>query len=464
MKRFLTLFCTLTVLCIALCTTAAATDFDAAAQELASIGMFRGTGESFELDREPTRAEAAVMLVRLYGAEEQAQADYAGGVITHPFTDVPDWTAPYVAWLYTNGLTKGMSDTTFGSANVCTDLNYTTFLLRALGYQDGVDFAYNDALTFAQELGFYDAETFAGPFLRDDLAALTYQALATSVKSGDTYLLKQLIANGAVDADAARPMTEKMDAWHSLFELVSEEQTAFECNTVMNCDALLTLNDTDTTEISMSTTTYIAQIGDDENLQYAEVATTEYMGIPATSSIYIKDGWIYSASYLGETPLAQYKCPTSFELISEEALTTDNNVGSLPSYGGILSLDDITVENKFGSTVYTLNMSDANLAPALMDLVSGLDTESMGEIKSFTFENIRIIYTFDANRQLQTSNMSFSFCLETISYEDEEPMHVRFEAQYDISITYTAWNEDVKIIFPDFSGYQEITEEDYVYA
>lgn len=460
MKRFLPLFCTLMVLCTALCATAAAADFDAVAQELSDIGMFRGTGESFELDREPTRAEAAVMLVRLYGAEAQAKTDYADGVITHPFTDVPNWTAPYVAWLYTNGLTKGTSDTTFGSASVCTDLNYTTFLLRALGYQDGVDFAYKDALSFAQELGFYNAEAFAGPFLRDDLAALTYQALATSVKSGDTYLLAQLIANGAVDADAAQPMTEKMDAWYSLSKMMPVEQTAFECDTVVNCDGQLTINGTDTTDMSMNTATYTALISNDETLQYAELSTTDYMGIPTTSAIYIKDGWIYSASYLASIPLEQYKIPFSVDLISEEDLAADDSASSISGFGGILSFDDITVEKTSESVSYTL-ISNTNLAPALTDVISDLDVESMGEISSFGFENIQLIYTFDANGQLKTINLNFSFSMEAVSYEGGEPVHMCLGAQYDISITYTAWNEDVKISFPDFSCYQEISEDDY---
>lgn len=461
MKRFLFLFCTLMVFCAVLCTTAVAADFDGIAQKLSAIGMFRGTGESFELDREPTRAEAAVMLVRLYGAEEKAQADYANGTITHPFTDVPNWTAPYVAWLYTNGLTKGMSDTTFGSTDICTDLNYTTFLLRALGYQDGVDFNYKEALSFAQELGFYNAETFAGPFLRDDLAALTYQALATNVKSGDTYLLAQLIATGAIDADAAQPMTEKMDAWHAFLKMIPNEPTALECNTVMNCDAVFTLDDTETTDMSVHTTTYTAQIGNDESLQYAEIAEVEYMGIPATSAIYIKDGWLYSAYYLGEVPLGQYKYLIS-DLISEEDLTTDNTVVSLLNYGGILSFEGVTVENNPESTVYTIHMSSTNLVPILTELTSGLDTESMGEITSFQYENIRMIYTFDTNGQLQATDMSFSLHMEIVSYEYGESVQMCLDAQYDISITYLAWNEDVVITFPDFSDYLDASEEDYV--
>jgi len=51
--------------------------------------------------------------------------------------------------------------------------------------------------------------------------------------------------------------------------------------------------------------------------------------------------------------------------------------------------------------------------------------------------------------------------METVSYEDVEPVHMRFDAQYDVTITYTAWNEDVKIAFPDFSGFEEISEEEY---
>ena len=173
MKRFWRMIAATMVLAAALCVGACASDFDAAAEDLSAIGMFRGTGTGFELDRAPTRAEAAIMLVRLYGAEEEAAADYAAGKMNHPFKDVPSFAAPHVAWLYEKGLTKGMSADTFGATDGCSAQNYTTFLLRALGYQDGEDFAYADALTFAQEKGFYTPFLFGGDFLRDDLAGVT---------------------------------------------------------------------------------------------------------------------------------------------------------------------------------------------------------------------------------------------------------------------------------------------------
>ena len=97
MKRFLSLLFTTLLLSAALCVTASASDFDAAAEDLSAIGMFRGTEKGFELDRAPTRSEVAIMLVRLYGAEESAKEAYEAGEITHPFTDVSEFTSPYVA-------------------------------------------------------------------------------------------------------------------------------------------------------------------------------------------------------------------------------------------------------------------------------------------------------------------------------------------------------------------------------
>lgn len=76
MKRFLTSLVTVLLLTMALTVAASASDFDAVAKDLSAIGVFRGTEAGFELDRAPTRSEAAIMLVRLYGAEEQAAADY----------------------------------------------------------------------------------------------------------------------------------------------------------------------------------------------------------------------------------------------------------------------------------------------------------------------------------------------------------------------------------------------------
>ena len=128
-----------------------------------------------------------------------------------------DWTVKSVERKYdTNGITNGTTATTYGSAKPCSAQNYTVFLLRALGYKDGTDFQYADALAFAQEKGFYSPELFSGTFLRDDLAALTYQGLAADMADGETYLLDSLVKSGAVDAGAAKTITDKIEAYRAM--------------------------------------------------------------------------------------------------------------------------------------------------------------------------------------------------------------------------------------------------------
>lgn len=131
MKRILTILAATLLLTAAMAGTASASSYDSVAEELSAIGVFRGTAGGFELDRAPTRSEAAIMLVRLYGAEDEAKAAYEAGEISMPFTDVSETAAPSVAWLYSQGITNGTSATTFGASSPCSAKMYCAFLLRA---------------------------------------------------------------------------------------------------------------------------------------------------------------------------------------------------------------------------------------------------------------------------------------------------------------------------------------------
>lgn len=94
MKRILTILAATLLLTAAMAGTASASSYDSVAEELSAIGVFRGTAGGFELDRAPTRSEAAIMLVRLYGAEDEAKTAYEAGEISMPFTDVSETAAP----------------------------------------------------------------------------------------------------------------------------------------------------------------------------------------------------------------------------------------------------------------------------------------------------------------------------------------------------------------------------------
>lgn len=182
-----------------------ASEFEYAADFLNSLGLFKGTDNGYELEREPNRTEAAVMLVRLLGKEAEAQA-YTG---THPFNDVPEWADRYIAYMYGNGLTKGVSDNTFGAAAACEGKMYITFVLRALGYDDSKgDFSYDDSISFAIFQGLitadYASRLSGQKFVRGDLALISYWALFTGLENGSDMLLGKLIDEKAVPLDVAQ--------------------------------------------------------------------------------------------------------------------------------------------------------------------------------------------------------------------------------------------------------------------
>ena len=132
MKKMFRIACAGAALCAALSTAALAADFTKSADRLHELGLFQGTENGYELDRAPTRAEAAAMLTRLLGKESEAKSlTYSA-----PFTDLQNWEKPYVQYLYENGLTTGATATTYEPEAPLTANMYAAFLLRALGYSD----------------------------------------------------------------------------------------------------------------------------------------------------------------------------------------------------------------------------------------------------------------------------------------------------------------------------------------
>ena len=181
-------------------TSSARTDYNAMAEALKILHLFRGSGsgygQGFDLERTPTRAEALVMLIRLLGEEDAALACTG----THPFRDVDAWAAPYVAYAYEKGYSNGVSSDQFGSTMNASAQMYTEFILRALGYSSTAQTDISDALTRAQSCGAITAGECAafsdGTFLRADVVYLSYYALDVSLSGAQQTLGDKLAQRG----------------------------------------------------------------------------------------------------------------------------------------------------------------------------------------------------------------------------------------------------------------------------
>ena len=90
MNKWLRAVCVGAAAAAMLTASAFAANYTNCADSLHEMGLFQGTQNGYDLDRTPTRAEAAVMLVRLLGKEAEAKTL----TYTAPFTDLKGWEKP----------------------------------------------------------------------------------------------------------------------------------------------------------------------------------------------------------------------------------------------------------------------------------------------------------------------------------------------------------------------------------
>ena len=171
------------------------------ADALHHLGLFNGSDKGYELERSPSRQESLIMLIRLLGEESAA---LSADPVT-PFSDLTDWVdgQRYVAYGYRMRYTNGTSNTTFSPTAAATLEQYLTFVLRALGYQDGVDFVWNTtSRDLAQQIGLLSAQELADiardGFKRDHVVAISYRALDCELQNGNGTLADRLVSAGVV--------------------------------------------------------------------------------------------------------------------------------------------------------------------------------------------------------------------------------------------------------------------------
>lgn len=175
----------------------AALSEDDAAMRLYYLDLITGTGTTatgsvtFDLHRDLTRLEGAVMAVRLMGMESAANT----GAYSHPYTDVPDWASGYIGVLYQNGLTETTPDNRFRTGDPCTPDTFMSYMLYALGYRMNTDFRLDTASLLASAMGLCDAGA-DDPFTRGDAVVAMYNTLRAGQKNSDKMLSESLVESG----------------------------------------------------------------------------------------------------------------------------------------------------------------------------------------------------------------------------------------------------------------------------
>ena len=205
-KRVFALLCALLLLAGAI-PFASAQEGDTllAADTLSTLGLVNGTSTGkYSLTSPATRAQAAVLLVRLAGAEKTANA----GQWFSGYRDVPAWASNAVHYAVRQGWidSPASAGLDFHPDQAITANEWFTALLRMLGYRDDEgDFTPEDAALFARHIGLTPL-TYTGTLSRGDLFTIMDNALSFSYHDGSATVLDRLLESGAVSRSSANAL------------------------------------------------------------------------------------------------------------------------------------------------------------------------------------------------------------------------------------------------------------------
>ncbi|WP_151075350.1 S-layer homology domain-containing protein [Flintibacter sp. KGMB00164] len=112
----------------------ASNDHQEAIEVLQAVGIMTGDQNgNFNPDGSITRNEMAVIMAHLLNLDY----DYYRG--TNPFTDVPEWAAPYVAACAAEGVVAGIGNGQYGGNNKVTAAEASLMIMKALGYFENAE-------------------------------------------------------------------------------------------------------------------------------------------------------------------------------------------------------------------------------------------------------------------------------------------------------------------------------------
>ncbi|MBQ7660639.1 MAG: S-layer homology domain-containing protein [Clostridia bacterium] len=181
-----------------------------AARALFALGLAKGydsTGTNFGLPDPLTRIQTVVQVIRFLGKE----AEVLSGKYNHPFVDVPSWADNYVGYAYETKITSGRDATHFDPDGRVDEIQFLTFMLRAVGYSDAAgEFTWNAPHALAKQIGMTARDSAAPTFDRGSAFKIAWDTLFATAKGGGT-VADKLIGQGVFTStqfEAAKALPE----------------------------------------------------------------------------------------------------------------------------------------------------------------------------------------------------------------------------------------------------------------
>jgi hypothetical protein len=221
LKKYLAVALTIAMMTLAIAPVAvfANSEYSDEAQSLYELGLYKGLSENEfvpDLDSTLDRQTGAVMLLRMFGLEEEAlllSYDEARAILAQKFSDaneVAEWAVRQVAYATEQGVIAGFPGGTFGPTLLLTGRQYLALTLNMLGYDQelrdrGFDasgelFYEVSEITISQELSFDQPNAIQ----KSVLVGISFEALKSNLADGSGTLAEKLVREGVLAPEAAQ--------------------------------------------------------------------------------------------------------------------------------------------------------------------------------------------------------------------------------------------------------------------
>jgi len=169
------------------------------------LNLLRGTGSGLDeayLALSPTRSNAAMIILRLLGLEEEALGFKESTTFSDAGTATPYWQ-PILAYLYANPAVgfSGYTDGTFKPNDNINAQMLAKVLLTVLGYRQDIDFLWHNTLSFAETVGLKSLRN-KDRITNADVAVALVEALNIRTREGYT-LVTELVVAEVINIDQA---------------------------------------------------------------------------------------------------------------------------------------------------------------------------------------------------------------------------------------------------------------------
>lgn len=286
--------------------------------------------------------------------------------------------------------------------------------------------------------------------------------------------------SGAIDADAARPITEKIEAYRALTAASQASSTGIDADYTMNMGMDIAVDGSDGTE-TIHETMSVAVSGDGRiqmilkdplqlaismNMNMNMESNTAGAGPDVTVQDqvsvqeWMQDGWVYVQEEMDGTT-DRYKYPVGdmdgFAEFYQEILQISGQMNNMM----LPMIDSIDVSRTGSRTVYTMKMDDS-LNSLLEDLLTALQEElaAMESPVDLTadLQSCTYVYTVGSDGELESCTADIDLDLALgLPVTETENAQITAKLQMDMQMDVNATGDDVRISYPSFSNFEDLT-------